>query len=122
MLLLIALGGLLGTLARWSLTGALTQADGGIPRGTLVVNVLGSLVIGFVMRYGTATLAWAPEVRAGITIGFCGAFTTMSTFAYEAVQLGSAGQFLRMALYLAATVIGCLAAVVAGSSLAARLL
>jgi len=121
MLLHIAIGGVLGTLARWGMSGALTTPDAGLPRGTLAVNLLGSLVVGFVMRYGTDALAWSPEVRTGITVGFCGAFTTMSTFAYEAVQLATAGQFLRTAAYLVVTVVGCLAAVVAGSQLAGRL-
>jgi CrcB protein len=122
MLLHVAIGGLLGTLARWWMSGTLATPGAGLPRGTLAVNLLGSLVIGFVMRYGTETLAWSPEVRTGITIGFCGAFTTMSTLAYEAVQLATTGQFLRAAAYLIVTVVGCLAAVVAGSQLAGRLL
>ncbi len=121
-LLYVVIGGALGTLSRWAVSGWLPPSDGGFPRGTLIVNLLGSLLIGFAMRYGTATLQWSPELRAGITIGFCGAFTTMSTFAYEAVQLGSSGQMLRTGLYLVVTVVGCFAAVIAGSALAGRLL
>ncbi len=121
-LLYILVGGALGTLSRWLVSGWLPPGEGGFPRGTLVVNLLGSLLIGFVMRYATGTLAWSPELRAGVTIGFCGAFTTMSTFAYEAVQLGASGQAVRLGAYLLVTVAGCFAAVLAGSALAGRLL
>ena len=121
-LLYVALGGLLGTIARWFLSGAIPPGEGSFPRGTLAVNLLGSLALGFVMRYGTESLQWTPAVRAGLTIGFCGAFTTMSTFAYEAVQLGAAGQWLRTGSYLMLTVAGCYLAIIAGSALAGRLL
>lgn len=121
-LLLIAIGGLIGTVARYLMTGIIPPGDSGFPRGTLVVNVLGSIALGFLMRYGTDTMQWSPAVRSALTIGFCGAFTTMSTFAYETVQIASAGQVMRTGLYVALTAIGCFGGVVAGSSLASRLL
>jgi CrcB protein len=85
MLLYIALGGLVGTLSRYGLQGWVQDrlSGGTFPAGTLVVNVAGSLAIGFLIRYGTGSALFSPEMRAGLTIGFCGAFTTMSTFAYE---------------------------------------
>lgn len=118
----IALGGLFGTLARYGLQGWLQPRGAGFPVGTLVVNLLGSLVLGFLVRFGTGSSVFTPEVRAGLTIGFCGGFTTMSTFSYETVALLNDGQLWRAGLYAGSSVLGCLAAVYAGIALANRLL
>ena len=122
MLGFIALGGLAGTLARYALQGWLQPRGGGFPVGTLAVNLLGSLALGFIARLGTGSTVFSPEVRAGLTIGFCGGFTTMSTFSYETVALLNDGQLWRAGLYAGGSVLGCLTAVVAGAALANRLL
>ena len=124
MLAHIALGGLLGTLARYGLQGWVQdrlRAET-FPGGTLVVNVLGSLFLGFLVRFATGSTVFTPELSAGVTIGFCGAFTTMSTFGYESTTLLADGQYGRAALYVTATLVGCLGGVFAGSALAGRLL
>lgn len=118
----IVLGGVVGTLLRWWVSGVLPRGMGEFPRGTLIVNLLGSLVIGFVMRYEAQSHHWTPEVRAGVVIGFCGAFTTMSGFAHELVQMGAEGVGWRAALYLLVTILGCCVAVILGSAIAGRLL
>lgn len=120
----IALGGLLGTLARYGLQGWIQDrfARGSFPLGTLVVNVIGSLALGFLMRYTTGSLVVTPAVRAGLTIGFCGAFTTMSAFAYEGQALFADGSYLQGWLYLGGTVLACLLATIAGIVLADQLL
>jgi CrcB protein len=123
MLAYVALGGVLGTVARYGLQGWVQERAGGaFPAGTVVVNVLGSLALGFVMRYTTGSTVVSPEVRAAITIGFCGAFTTMSTFAFESQALLVDGDYWRAFLYMGATLIGCLAFTFAGIWLADRLL
>jgi len=119
----IALGGLLGTVARYGLQGWVQERAGSaFPTGTVVVNILGSLVLGFAMRYTTGSTIVSPEMRAAITIGFCGAFTTMSTFAFESQALLVDGDYWRAFLYMGATLIGCLAFTFAGIWLADRLL
>jgi CrcB protein len=124
MLTYVALGGLLGTLARYGLQGWVQERFGHdfFPGGTLVVNVVGSLLLGFLVRFATGSTLVTPELRAGLTIGFCGAFTTMSTFGYESMTLLRDGELWRAALYTGGSVVGCLAAAYAGTSLAARLL
>jgi fluoride exporter len=124
MTLHIALGGLLGTLARYGLQGWIQTRAGAdtFPVGTLSINVLGSLLLGFLVRYATGSAIVTPEVRASLTIGFCGAFTTMSTFSYETMTLLADGQYWRTGLYAGGTVLGCLAATVAGTAMANRLL
>jgi CrcB protein len=101
MTLHIALGGLLGTLARYGLQGWIQTRAGAdtFPVGTLSINVLGSLLLGFLVRYATGSAIVTPEVRASLTIGFCGAFTTMSTFSYETMTLLADGQYWRTGLY-----------------------
>jgi fluoride exporter len=123
MLLYISIGGLLGTLARYSLQGWIqTRAGTTFPVGTLVINLAGSFVLGFVIRFATGSTVIAPELRAALTIGFCGAFTTMSTFSYESVALLGSGEYWRAAAYMGGTIVGCLAAVITGTALAERLL
>jgi CrcB protein len=83
--LLISLAGALGTLARYGLAAAVYSALGtAFPWGTLAVNVLGCLIFGAVMQaWGVNVLS--DELRAVISIGFLGAFTTFSTFSYESL-------------------------------------
>ncbi len=122
LLLYLAAGGVAGTFARYGLQGLAQPSGSSFPYGTLVVNLCGALLLGFFMRYLLATGGVGPEMRAGLTIGFCGAFTTMSTFSYETVALLSDGEFWRAALYLSGSVGGSLAAVLAGIQIANRML
>ncbi len=120
----IALGGVVGTLARWYLQGWIQTRSGlaGFPMGTLAINLAGSLILGFIIRLATGSTVITPELRAGLTIGFCGGFTTMSTFAYESVRLLGDGEYGWATLYMGGTIAGCLVAVMAGTLLAERLL
>lgn len=124
MLVYIALGGMLGTLARYVLQGWVQQRSGlaTFPVGTLAINLTGSFVLGLVIRLATGSTVISPDLRAGLTIGFCGAFTTMSTFSYESMKLFADGEYWYGGLYMGGTVIGCLAAVIAGTQLAGRML
>lgn len=98
-LLYLAAGGVLGTLARYGLSGRAYSGSGpGFPWGTLAVNVLGSLLLGYALR-AMDFAPVSPELRALVTVGFCGAFTTFSTFSYETVTLMQEGAWARAALY-----------------------
>jgi len=121
--LYIGAGGLLGTLARYWLQGWIQSRGGGVfPIGTLAINIAGSLVLGFVIRYATGSTVISPELRAALTIGFCGAFTTMSTFSYESIALLGDAQYWRAAVYMAGTIVGCLSAVMVGTTVAEKML
>ena len=119
---LVAIGGLVGSVARYWLSGA-TQAWTGtaFPSGTLVVNVLGSFVIGLVMALSLERGAIHDDLRILLTSGFCGGFTTMSTFSYETLALLRDGEQLLALGNVGGTLVACLAAVWLGS-LVARLL
>jgi len=122
-ILYIALGGIAGTLSRYGLEGWIqSRIATGFPLGTLTVNLSGSLLLGFILRVATGTTLISPDLRAALTIGFCGAFTTMSTFSYESVALLTDGDYLRAALYMGATILGCVAAVMLGTALGSKLL
>ena len=87
----VALGSAVGGVARFALATIVQQRVGpDFPAGTLVVNVSGSLLLGFLLRYSLGTVAISPEVRALLTTGFCGGYTTFSTFSYETFTLGRA--------------------------------
>jgi CrcB protein len=119
LLLALAVGGVLGTLARFALGGWVqAQAGSPFPWGTLAVNALGSVVLGFVMRW-SETAAVSPELRGLLTVGFCGAFTTFSTLAYETATMIQQGEWARAALYTFGSLAVGLAAVFAGISAAA---
>ncbi len=101
----VAAGGAVGSVSRFLLgTFVQQRTDGTFPLGTLVINVTGSLLLGFLLRYALSTQAISPEVRALLTTGFCGGYTTFSTFSYETVALIEDGQHRRAALYVALSV------------------
>lgn len=97
----VALGSAVGGVARFALASLVQQRVGpNFPFGTLVVNISGSFVLGLVLRYALGTQAITPEVRALITTGFCGGYTTFSTFTYDTMLLLEDGQTSRAGLYV----------------------
>lgn len=102
MILLVALGGALGAVARY---GFLTLFTGIAAWGTLVVNVLGSFIMGAFIEL--TALYWSPpmEVKAFIAVGLLGAFTTFSTFSMDVVLLFQRGEYYQVFFYVLGSVI-----------------
>ena len=94
-----------------------TRAGTAFPSGTLLINVTGSLIIGFIFRYA-ADGTMSPEVRGLLTTGFCGGYTTFSAFSWEAVRLIEDGDYYRAAWYIGLSVMLSLAATFIGIGLA----
>lgn len=118
----VAVGGAAGAVARYGLGGWIQDRAGfGFPWGTLVVNVLGCLLIGFAIRYLEATRLPA-ELRALVGVGFLGAFTTFSTFSYETVGLLEEGAWGRAAAYSLGSLLLGIVAVYLGVSISRFLL
>jgi CrcB protein len=115
----IALGGAVGTLARYGLGAWIQRSTATFPVSTLVINVTGSFLLGFLMRWLLSTTA-SPDLRAALTIGFCGGYTTFSTFSYETARLIESGGWARAATYVVASVGVALLATFAGFAAAAR--
>ena len=123
MIWLVALGGALGSVSRFLLGPALQRLlDTTFPVGTLFINVTGSLILGFVTRLAIEGVHVTPEARAFIAVGFCGGFTTFSTFSYEAIQLLEDGAGWRAFLYVGTSVMLSLGAAFVGMVAARELL
>jgi fluoride exporter len=119
---LLILFGAAGTLARYGLQGLVQHRfTSSFPSGTLAVNLVGCFLLGGIAQYGLAHLTIPPEWRIGITVGFFGAFTTFSSFTWETAQLLHDGEWWRAMWYVTASVLGGLAAVVAGMRIADRI-
>ncbi|MGY2892614.1 fluoride efflux transporter CrcB [Deinococcus sp. UYEF24] len=109
----VALGGMLGALARYALTVLLTPllTRTGFPWATLLINVSGSFALGLIAALAARNVV-SPEWRAAIGVGFLGAYTTFSTFSVDLEGLLSRGEGWRATLYLLGNVgLGLLAAV-----------
>ena len=118
-LLLVCLGGAIGSGARYLTALWAASAMGpAFPFGTLIVNLLGSFLITFIMHIGSATEILSPELRVMLTTGVMGGFTTYSTFNYETTSYFRDGAWMIGMLNVGVTVIGCLAAGLAGLALA----
>jgi len=118
--LLVGLGGFLGTLARYGLGGWVARLKSGwsFPIETFVINVLGCLVIGWLAGLSEARGIFAGTTRAFLFIGVLGGFTTFSTFGYETFQLLRDGQWPAAALSTGLQVTLGIGAVWAGHVLA----
>ena len=123
LLLAVALGSGVGGVARVVLGNAVqARAAGAFPLGTFVVNVTGSLALGFLMRYTMASPTMSTEMRVMLTTGFCGGYTTFSTFSYETLTLFEAGDYRRASLYALLSVVLAIAATLAGVFIAGEVL
>jgi len=99
-LLLIGLGGFVGSVARFLVSRLNTRVDWfSIPIGTLTVNVVGSLLIGFLIGISEKSPVLTVEWRMFLMVGLCGGFTTFSSFSGENLMLMRNGQFLPLLLY-----------------------
>ncbi|HUK51783.1 MAG TPA: fluoride efflux transporter CrcB [Candidatus Binatia bacterium] len=104
-LFLIAVFGAMGTLTRYGLQGIVQQRAGpGFPAGTLVVNVSGCLLLGFLGQLTLNRMVISPEMRIAMTIGFFGGYTTFSSFSWEAVKMFEDGNWIGGASYVLASV------------------
>lgn len=113
-LFLIALGGAVGSALRYLIGGAIQRSSAsGYPVGTMVVNVAGCFLIGVFVRY-LLNMQTSAELRALLVVGFCGGFTTFSTFSFETVGLIEGGEYARAATYIVGSVVLCLVATFAG--------
>lgn len=121
-ILAIGAGGAVGSIARYGLGELFVHFYGkSILIATFSVNVLGSFLIGFLMMYLSTKLALADALKNAILIGFLGAFTTYSTFAYEQMLLFDAAQFFKLGAYALLTFGSAFVAVI-GGDYAAKLL
>lgn len=112
--LLIALGGAVGSLLRYLVGQAVQRTSAtGFPIGTMFVNVSGCFLIGILVRQ-FMNMQLTPELRALLIVGFCGGFTTFSTFSAETIGLIEGGEYGRASVYVILSVGLCLLATVAG--------
>lgn len=117
----VAVGSAVGGASRYALALAVQQRAGlGFPWGTLLVNVTGSLLLGFLFHWAVSTQA-SPELRALLTTGFCGGYTTFSTFSLETIRMMEEGEYRRATLYVVVSVVVSLAATLAGIAAAREL-
>ncbi len=122
-LLLICLAGALGTAARYAAGGLAARWLGpDFPYGTLIVNVLGSFLIGVVQHAGLHALAIPETLRLVLTVGVLGGFTTYSAFSYETLKLLDEGSWAAAGVNVALTTTLCLVVCAAGLGLGRALL
>lgn len=114
LLLALAAGGAMGAVARYAVGVAVGRMAHGFPLATVLVNVLGSFAMGVLVEATARHWSISPELRAMLVVGFLGAFTTFSTFSLDAVTLVERKDWATAAFYVGLSVLGSIAALVAG--------
>ena len=118
-MLIIAIGAIFGANSRWLISRWAAKLISPVfPYGTLFINFAGSFIVGFFMIWSTQRVLVDPRWRLLIVVGFCGAFTTFSSFAFETMAYFEQGQWMMMAANFASNNLLCLAAALAGMALA----
>ena len=114
-LLAVALGGALGSLLRYFVAGAIQSATWpGFPWGIFVVNITGGFAMGLIVELSALKLNLTPEVRAFLTVGILGGYTTFSTFSLDSALLIERGDYSGAALYIAGSALLSILALFAG--------
>jgi fluoride exporter len=120
-LILIAVFGAVGTLARYGLQGVVqVRSEGTFPYGTLLVNLSGCFLLGLIGQFTLNRLVISPDWRVAIAVGFFGGYTTFSSFGWETAKMLEDGEWLPATTYVAASVVMGLLLSVAGIRLANR--
>lgn len=115
----IGLGAVVGASARYFLSTVIARNyASAFPYGTLLINVTGSLILGFFLVFSTERALLDPRWRLLVAVGFCGSYTTFSSYAFESFALMEQGQWLLSGINMVASNGLCLAGVLAGAALA----
>ena len=115
----IALGAVVGASARYFVNQLITRDfASAFPYGTLLINITGSLILGFFLVFATERALLDPRWRLLVAVGFCGSYTTFSSYAFETFALAERGQWLLSGINIIASNVLCLGAVLAGAALA----
>lgn len=120
--LIISLGAIVGANARYFLSRFAVKELGPVfPYGTLLINVLGSMVVGFFMIWTTERVLADPRWRLLVVVGFCGSFTTFSSYSFESMSLFDRGQWLLATANIFSNNLLCLGGALAGMAVARAL-
>ena len=115
----IALGAVAGASSRYFLSGYIARTfSATFPYGTLLINITGSMVLGFFLILAGERVLLDPRWRFLVAIGFCGSYTTFSSYAFETFAFVEQGQWLLAGINIVASNALCLAAVLAGAAIA----
>ena len=118
----IALGAVVGASARYFLSTLIARDfSSAFPYGTLLINITGSLILGFFLIFSTERVLLDPHWRLLVAVGFCGSYTTFSSYAFESFALAEQGQWLLTGINILASNALCLAGVLAGAAIARAL-
>jgi fluoride exporter len=120
-ILWISLGGVVGANLRYFVAQQIARLTTTFPYGTLAVNVTGSCIVGFFLVWTTDRVLVDPRWRLLIAVGFCGGYTTFSSYAFETFALFERGQWLPALLNVLFSNALCLIGVVLGAMLARSL-
>ena len=119
--LYVGVGGMAGAMLRYGLSLATQRWSPVLPWGTLLSNLLGCFVIGVILHLALRSDAVTPEMRLLAAVGFCGGFTTMSSFIYETIEMIRSDAWLQASLYATGTLFGSAAAFFLGTALVGAL-
>jgi CrcB protein len=106
-LLLVMAGGAAGSALRYGVSAAMSTVPGMFPWSTILVNIVGSFVLGFVTGTIGTPLELQPSTRMLLGTGLCGGFTTYSAFSVESVLLAEQRAYLLLGTYIICTLVGC---------------
>ncbi|MEZ4824758.1 MAG: fluoride efflux transporter CrcB [Bacteroidia bacterium] len=105
----VFLGGGVGSISRYAVSRWLGITEGGFPIGTLTANILSCIVLGLAWGYFSRHAEISPAIKLLVMVGFCGGFSTFSTFSLETLKMFELGQYLLVVVYVLLSITTCVA-------------